>query len=225
MADRLRDDPVLVLGMHHSGTSILAQVLHHNGVFMHANMAHHESRFFTKRVNDRLIMGGDGAWARLPIMPVDAVMAKLEKARSVIRRNALEKYVAAGYDGRSRWGFKDPRTCVLLPLYLELFPNAQLLHIVRDEDAVADSIARGAKEGVGRVEDREYWKELRRQYVARARDHGRRHQHYEELAYEDLCASPVEVMRPIFAYLGLPCTVEVQGYVREHVRALGAAAP
>jgi hypothetical protein len=38
--------PVLVVGMHNSGTSILTELLHASGVFFAASMQHHESHFF-----------------------------------------------------------------------------------------------------------------------------------------------------------------------------------
>jgi len=215
---RLRDDPVIVLGMHHSGTSIVAEILHRNGVFMQANMGHYESKFFTRAVNDELIMGGGANWAAVPIMPAGDVMAKLAVARDLIERKAYKRYVQAGYDGESRWGFKDPRTCVVLPLYLEVFPKAQLLHIVRDGDDVAGSLAASEKQAVGVNPDRPYWKDLWRQHVDRAREYGCRHHAYYELRYEDLCERPVEVMRPVFDYLRLPFTSATEQFLIENVR-------
>jgi hypothetical protein len=206
----LRDDPVIVLGMHHSGTSILAEVLHRAGVFMQANMRHSESKFFT-RLNDRVILGRPDRWAALPLPPVDEIMSRLAAARDEIARKALRRYVAAGYDGASRWGFKDPRSCVTLPLLLELYPRAQLVHIVRDADDVAASLAAGSKRGVGRVADLDHWRELRRQYIDRVRTYGARHAQFLELAYEEFCTRPIDTTRRVLEYIHiemLPSTVE-----------------
>ncbi len=212
----LRDDPVIVLGMHHSGTSILAEILHRSGVFMQANMRHHESKFFVE-INDELVMGGDANWARLPIMSVNEVMSKLEAVRHRVEKKGFQKYLEAGYDGRSRWGFKDPRACVTLPLYLEIFPNAQLLHIARNENDVAVSLSNNEKKGLGRNVDLEFWKELQRQYVARAREFGQRHKSYYEFRYEDFCLRPVEVMQNVFEFLGLPFTAATGAFLKDHV--------
>jgi len=215
--NKLRDDPVIVLGMHHSGTSILAEILHRNGVFMHANMHHSESKFFTVEINDRMIMGGGANWASNPIMPVAEVMAKLDQVRARIEKKAYKKYIEAGYDGHSRWGFKDPRTCVVLPLYLEIFPNAQLLHIIRNEDDAAASLAASEKKGLGIKPDLDFWKELRWQYIGRAREYGRRHQHYYEFHYEDFCSHPVEVIKDIFTYLDVAFTDETEQFLRKNI--------
>jgi len=212
----LRDDPVLLLGMHHSGTSIVAEVLHRHGVFMAADMGHHESRFFVE-LDDRLVMGGGAAWARDPILPVDDVLAKVDPARHAVEAGGMRSYRSAGYDGTSRWGFKDPRACVTLPLLLELFPRAQLVHVVRDENDVAASLARSEKAGLGQLDDRDHWVSLQRQHVARAREYGSRHGDYQEFAYEDFCRAPAEVTRPVFDRLGLPWTPEVERFLTERI--------
>jgi len=38
------------------------------------------------------------------------------------------------------WGWKEPRTTLFAPAWLEIFPNARILHIIRDADAAASSI-------------------------------------------------------------------------------------
>jgi len=216
VATTLRDDPVIVLGMHHSGTSILAEILHRSGVFMHANMRHHESKFFVE-INDELVLGGGANWAKLPIMPVAEVMSKLEAVRHRVEKKGLRKYVEAGYDGVSRWGFKDPRTCVTLPLYLEIFRSAQLLHIVRNENDVAVSLSAHEKKGVGRNADLNFWQELQRQYVERARENGRRHKSYFEFRYEDFCLRPGEMMRSVFEFLNLPLPAATTEFLRDNI--------
>ena len=216
-AGALRDDPVILLGMHHSGTSIFAEVLHRHGVFMQADMAHHESKFFTRRINDRLIMGGGAGWTRNPIMPVDEVMTFLPRVRGEIESKALKKYIASGYDGRSPWGFKDPRTCVTLPLFLEVFPNARLLHIVRQEGDVAESLSSRKKSGAGLIQDRALWRDLQRQHVGRVREYGAGWPRYLEFAYEDFCRQPEATTRPIFEWLGLPYTPELDGFLKTRI--------
>ncbi len=213
----LRDDPVILLGMHHSGTSILARVLHMNGIFMHPTMHHYESKLFTRQVNDRLIFEDESRWAQLPIMSVDEVMQKYDVVKSYLSGRAMKKFIAAGYDGRSRWGFKDPRTCVTLPLFLKLYPRAQLLHIVRNADDVAASLAENVKQGVGQIHDRAHWKALHAAYVQRAREFGRQHSDYLEIRYEDFCLRPVEIMQQVFAFLREPLQNPTKAFLQENI--------
>ena len=152
--------PVLVLGMHNSGTTMLAQILHHSGLFLANNAAHCESHFFSLFVNDRLIMGGGTAWAQFPIMTVEQVLARRDVVEPLVKQNWRMDYIQWGYDGCGPWGIKDPRLCVLLPLYLEMFPGAKLLLIRRDPDDVAASLAHRHKPGVGVKNEPQHWKSL-----------------------------------------------------------------
>jgi hypothetical protein len=43
---------------------------------------------------------------------------------------------------RRAWGWKDPRCCLLLPLWLEMFPALKVVVIVRDPGSVAASLQR-----------------------------------------------------------------------------------
>ena len=151
--DEVSPDPVLVMGMHNSGSTALSQCLHRCGLFMVNNATQCESHFFSNYVNDELLMGGGTAWARLPIMSVEEVMSY----RDTVGRFILDQWridlMQWGYDGVSPWGIKDPRLCVLLPLYLEIFPGAKILFIRRDLDDIAASLSHREKPGVGVLND------------------------------------------------------------------------
>ena len=200
--------PVLVVGMHNSGTSILAEILHKSGVFLGANMPHYESFFFSVLINDRLILGEKLGWANLPLMPIDEVMQYLDTAGAFARRHWLADYLQYGYDGCSAWGIKDPRLCVLLPLYLELFPGARVVHIRRNPDDVAASLCRRKKYGVGKLDDFEHWKQLTQAYTGRVLEHASQASAYHELEYEAFCTESEPVTRDLFAFLGLDFSTE-----------------
>jgi hypothetical protein len=210
--------PVLVLGMHNSGTTMLAQILHGSGLFLGANAHHCESNFFSLFVNDRLIMGGGEAWARLPILPVEEVLRHRETAGQVVRDYWWIDYVQWGYDGTGPWGIKDPRLCVLLPLYLEWFPGAKLLLIRRDPDDIAASLAHRYKPGVGVKSDREFWKQLSLAHLQRVDEYARDWPAFHDIRYEELCRNPLEVARGMFEFLGLPYTEETRRLVRATVK-------
>lgn len=211
------DNPVIVLGMHHSGTSILAETLHRHGIFMHATMAHSESQFFTALINDQIIMGGGSNWARDPIMSVDELLEKYEQVNSIIAEQCFDVCKAAGYNGYGRWGFKDPRSCVTLPLLLKVFPRARLLHIVRNEADVACSLAKSRKAGMGLRNDVDFWCALHKQHVERAREFGIRHGDYFEFTYEDFCRTPIESCRKIFSFLDVPWHGQLDKFLMTHI--------
>lgn len=201
-------DPVLLMGMHNSGSTALSRCLHQCGVFMVNNATQCESHFFSNYCNDELLMGGGAEWARLPIMPVEEVMS----FRDTVGQFMLDQWridlMQWGYDGTSPWGVKDARTCVLLPLYLDLFPNSKILFIRRDPDDIAASLAHREKPGVGVMNDVAHWKELTLQHFQRVEEYGNRHHSFHTVSYEELCLQPVQVARKVHEFLELPLTTE-----------------
>ena len=209
--------PVLVVGMHNSGTSILAEIIHSGGIFLHANMAHNESRFFSIRINDSIILKDPNAWARLPLISIDEVMSHGETVEAIIRRDWLRTYTDDGYDGRGRWGFKDPRLCLVLPLYLELFRDATVVYIQRNPDVVARSLASKKKRGVGVLSDEAHWKKLASEYTNRAQECLRGHPNHFVVQYEELCTRPADTCRELFDFLHLPMNDSVRHLLENKV--------
>ena len=196
--------PVLVVGMHNSGTSMLTRILHESGIFFGANMRHYESFFFSSFINDRLILGGGDTWAQLPLMPVEEVLSYQQSIAPLIKQHWLVDYLQWGYDGTSRWGVKDPRLCVLLPLYLKIFPQATVVHIRRDANDVAASLTMKYKEGVGILTDFEHWKALAHAYTKRVEEYALSCNLYVQVQYEDFCRHPHQQAAELFNTLELP---------------------
>jgi hypothetical protein len=214
---QLRTDPVIVLGVHHSGTSVVSEILHRHGIFMQANMPHWESKFFTRRINNEVLLGGGDAWARFPLPAEEEILAHTDQAQKEIARSGYRKYVQSGYDGASPWGFKDPRSCLTLPALLKIFPNARLLHVVRAPLDVARSLVTRPKAAVGTIEDQSYWLRLWEEYIARLSRHAYRHPQYFEFRYETMCESPANTFRQVFAFVDVPFTNEAQRFVSAHI--------
>lgn len=198
--------PVLIIGMHNSGTSILAELIHKGGVFLGNNMSHYESHFFSIFINDLLIMKGGNNWAKLPIMSIDEVLSFKGTIGPFIKKYWIADYLQWGYDGISKWGIKDPRISVLLPLYLEIFPNAKIVHIKRDPNDVAASLCQRSKRGTGVVNDFNFWKKLAEAYVERISSCKEKIKQYYELSYEDLCKNKYDCTKKLFNYLDISFT-------------------
>lgn len=208
-------DPILVVGMHNSGTSILTEILHKHGVFFNPNMKHYECNLFTNFINDRMILGGGDNWAKLPLMPVEQVLAFESSVGPFIKNHWLADYLQWGYDGISPWGIKDPRLCVLLPLYLRIFPNAKIIHIHRNPNDVAASLSGKYKAGVGILNNFDHWKELTEAYTARVREYlGLCAAHFD-LSYEDFCRDPQDQIHNLFKFLKLTFTTETEQMLRK----------
>jgi hypothetical protein len=140
---------VFLIGMHRSGTSLCSSILHKCGVNMVSvstpaafdNPKGHWERFDIVEIHDRILaaLGQDwlslqsfpAAWWRDPLLTEDKA-ALLDMARQL--EDALP------------WGFKDPRTARLFPLWEEIAARLslpmQLILCVRNPRDVAESLAK-----------------------------------------------------------------------------------
>ncbi|MGK7943683.1 MAG: sulfotransferase [Microcystaceae cyanobacterium] len=208
--DNNQSSPILIVGMHNSGTSILAEIIHKSGIFLGSNMEHYESHFFSIYLNDLLIMGGEYNWANLPLLSVDQVMSFKETVGPFIKKYWIIDYLQWGYDNVSPWGIKDPRLCVLLPLYLAIFPDAKVVHIRRNPNDVAASLSQKSKRGIGKLDNFEHWRELTLAYTNRVIEYSAQASAYHELAYEEFCNNTEEIIQSLFEFLDLPYTKKTE---------------
>lgn len=146
--------PVILAGMHRSGTSLLTEVLDELGLFVgHKLDENHEATFFLT-INNWLMRQAGGAWDHpepfLDFLKHDAlVAARAAEVRQMLRMPRAIEYMGArdylrlGDVARldRPWGFKDPRNSFTLPLWLKLFPDAKLMVIHRHGADVAASLA------------------------------------------------------------------------------------
>ena len=120
----------------------------------------------------------------------------------------FETYAAAA--GKPRWGDKTPMYMRHLPLLARLFPDAQYVHLIRDGRDAALSFLQMPEGTFTRT-----WAHpttpaqfacLWRKEVADARALGRRlgAGRYHEVRYEELVASPEDVVRGICAFASIP---------------------
>ena len=132
--------PVAIIGMHRSGTSLLARVLDRSGVLMgRDHTAHYESNFF-QRLNIQLLRRHQADW--------DRPVATSETPEGFHLRGLMSEYASllkhpTGWWPLLRkrgWGWKDPRNTFTLGSWLNVFPNLHALHIYRNGVDVARSL-------------------------------------------------------------------------------------
>ncbi len=146
--------PFILIGMHRSGTSLVAEILRDAGIFMGADCSktHTESRFFLN-ANHQIYSVAHAEWDRP--LPVNDLMAEEQVAAGVTAnmRRLLDSPQLAKYLGFSRywqvrslanldrdWGWKDPRSTFTLPVWLRIYPRARVLNIYRNGVDVASSL-------------------------------------------------------------------------------------
>jgi spore maturation protein CgeB/GT2 family glycosyltransferase len=136
---------ILVFGMHRSGTSIVARLLNMMGAYfapegveMPAHSTNPKGFWERKDVNELcigLLRSADCEWYRISSFSIDKIPSEAleefrEKARQIILR----------LDAHRPWFLKEPRLCVMAPLWLELLEAPVCLFVHRAPLEVARSI-------------------------------------------------------------------------------------
>lgn len=207
-ARRLLDDPVfnapvIICGFHHSGTRLLARLMAEIGVFQRINTFQYEWSF-ANQLNTLLAPGC-----------MDPARAETLRDPEMVSAERLAFRLAmAGLEAGVAWGFKDPRNCLTASAWLKAFPNARVLHIVRDPVATLGSLPDGYDRFVRLDQERptaiRFWIQLWEQYVQGARDAMARAAASIEIRFEDLCQDPIGTLERIVEGLGLDLKVEPQ---------------
>lgn len=148
-------EPIIVIGMHRSGTSLLSSLLKGAGVHMGAQLSSHVESLFFQHINRSILSRYKSRWDDVEeIVTALKQPAILMKEANHVRdclykddgfRNSLglknSLLLKVGIN-RVKWGWKDPRNTITLPVWLKIFPKAKVIHIVRNGIDVAISLLR-----------------------------------------------------------------------------------
>jgi hypothetical protein len=128
--------------MHRSGTSSLAGSLEQAGLYLGDRDVAGRGQWNAKgnreskvlmRLHEDVLNANGGAWDRLP-GHVEWSDAHKRTRDQFIRSRATQRY----------WGFKDPRSILLIEGWLEAIPDMHMVATIRDPIAVARSLQRRA---------------------------------------------------------------------------------
>ena len=153
--------PVIVLGMHRSGTSCLTGSLQQAGLVLGDV---HTANPFNKKGNrehpqlmalhERLLEENGGNWHCPP--------KSVEWPETF--RNEREDFCAQ-FECVRRWGFKDPRALLALDGWLQRFPGAKMVGTIRHPMSVARSLHRRDPNLHSMEEYMELWAAYNRQLL------------------------------------------------------------
>jgi len=148
----LQASPLLIIGMHRSGTRLLDEILGGVGVFMGADrQADGESVTFML-INEAIFQQCGTFWNEP--MPVHYVLSDesfLARAAGIAHAALTTHF--PGYKGANSpldatsealpaFGWKDPRNTFTVPVWKQIFPNLRVIHVLRHGVDVAASLSR-----------------------------------------------------------------------------------
>jgi hypothetical protein len=160
-------NPLILIGVPRSGTTLVANILDRFGLFIgHRLGADSEARYFYG-LNGDLLRAIHGYWdnpapIRYFLDNQDAVDRVAKAFEANLRSHEIVSYLGLKhflhYRSMERfvlaWGWKDPQNILTLPVWLRIFPDARIVYIVRNGAAVARSLVQMQARILGRRLDR-----------------------------------------------------------------------
>lgn len=135
------ETPIIITGMHRSGTSLVARLLERGGMYIGGSwLDENDEALHFSRANRAML--GEGPYALRDYGWTAPKSEEFIGARRGYAERAAANTSAFFADLREErvWGWKDPRTCLTLPVWLAIYPGARVLHVVRDGRSVALSL-------------------------------------------------------------------------------------
>lgn len=203
--------PVLIVGAHRSGTSATARALEILGLQIGQRLDSHREPKALQQLHEEYLRRLDAAWHNPApfiesLRTADGERNCADYLRENLRRdfarlfgyrkNPRGLWLLARLKFGARWGWKEPRTTLFARAWLQIFPGARIVHVVRDPLTAASSLRerelrfRAAGDAPsGKIDNLNYCLGLLRIYTEageRLADSGT----YLRVAFEDIQTNP-----------------------------------
>jgi hypothetical protein len=143
--------PVVILGMHRSGTTMLVDILEKLGLFMGAHYGKNKEAFFFMDRNEWLLRRSGGAWDNpFSIASIVDNETMLNRVIEMFKCDIYSIRFSRFYSKQwlplrpdkmnSAWGWKDPRTVLTFKIWHKIFPGLKIIYITRNGVDVAVSL-------------------------------------------------------------------------------------
>ncbi len=178
--------------MHRSGTSLVAKVLEKAGIFMGVIKDHNYEAMHFLSLNQQTLWAASASWLE-PKVP-EELFWKTIPAKALFNEHfkISGKLQQLKYTLQSpAWGWKDPRNTFTLDMWLSLFPDAKVIHVTRDCEEVAKSLAKRnnvlAEVNDPRLDDMDFNRELWKRYVRQGKSYSEKlGNSYFEIDYHEI---------------------------------------
>jgi hypothetical protein len=142
-------NPIIVTGMHRSGTSMVTRILKQSGVYDGAYRDANDESWLFMALN-RILMKKCGLDWDTVVAPGQFALSESQTERLAdfahrTLRSPL-KYLYLGLRSlrwesiKTPWCWKDPRNSITLPIWLKIFPEAIVVNVIRHGVDVAESM-------------------------------------------------------------------------------------
>lgn len=175
--------PVVIMGMHRSGTTLIGTLLEQLGLFVGSKKDTNNESIFFRQINAWLLSQCGGRWdnpATIQYLLGNRRLLGLTEhyVRLVLRSPRAFRFLGTFRYVKVRdicrldipWGWKDPRNTFTAPFWLRIFPDAKVITLERHGVDVAESLRRRGEQGFLSVQER--YNKLATFYMARNKRDG-----------------------------------------------------
>jgi hypothetical protein len=140
--DKDSSTPLIILGMHRSGTSLTANWIQQCGVNLHPDASFKKNNpkgnyedWQILKLHNSILAANQMSWDVIPEgVPIEIAPNYWEQAKKIARDRLARQ---------ETWGWKEPRTCLFIKnLWGPIFPKANFLVVYRHYREVVDSLVR-----------------------------------------------------------------------------------
>jgi hypothetical protein len=237
-----QSQPLIILGMHRSGTSLAVRLLSGIGIYMGDRLSRDAEAIFFQKLNRRIFQLVGVKWGYVEPLIAEMRSPDFIEGQTSAMQQALFKdtHLLGGEPRISEffgshiwkqvssgqpitWGWKDPRTTLTFPIWLNIFPQAKILHVLRNGIDVAISTHRRSLRQQKNILKRtfrldycpitldfKYCFQLWEQYVSFVYEQRSLipDERYLEIRYEDLLQDPEGNLRMISEFMDFPVQLE-----------------
>jgi hypothetical protein len=153
--------PIIIIGAHRSGTSMICRFLENTGVFMGRKKESNNESIFFQDLNHWILNASSARWdspENIEYLFANKEIFDLtvDYLKQIVNSPHIKSYLGFYKYLKNRsltrlnfsWGWKDPRNTYTLPIWLEIFPQAKIIHVYRHGIDVANSLIKRNNNGV-----------------------------------------------------------------------------
>lgn len=180
--------PVIIIGMSRSGTSMITRMLEKLGLFVGRYKSNNSEAKFFLQLNKWLLSQSSGGLENPQSIKYLLNDQETRKLFADFIRFTMKSHRAISYLGLMNylkyrspinldfpWGWKDPRNTYTLPFWLDIFPEAKVIHIYRHGLDIVNSLRTRRRKGLERLSIKHsnfkslYWYYLMQKFINKDR--------------------------------------------------------
>lgn len=202
-----RPGPIVIGAVGGSGTRVVADILMRAGCFMGGELNASSDALAFVGLYDRWAAKALHHWLRDDGPPPSAMGDDLARA--------LQRHVAGITPAHQAWGWKNPRSMLLLPWLAELLPGLRFIHVVRDGRDMALSANQNQPalyapilgleapdDGTPALAAMRYWNRVN--LMVAGYGQARLTRRYLRVRFEDLCMDSAPTVDSVLRFAQLP---------------------